>query len=86
MPVSERYQRYKLPIEFLSPYPIQECLIRLEAKRGEYLGTEILLGLSSMDDHQYQFHIRVRNVRGRSNNFIDADVVGYLEEWDSTET
>lgn len=85
-PILERYQRYKLPIEFLSPYSLEECVVRLEAKRGNYLGTEILLGLAEADEYRVEFHIKVRNVRGPSNNFIDMDAVGYLEAYDDSET
>ena len=77
---------YQLPIEFVSPYPLQESLIRLEAKRGEYLGTEISVGLSTSDEQTYEFHVGLRNGGGRNSTLVDVEAVGYLQAWGDTGT
>jgi len=72
-------RKITFPIEFISPYSPNECVIRLEAKRGDYSGTVVNVDLVALDGDQHQFHVQMNNIRGRSPHFIDAGAVGWFQ-------
>lgn len=72
-------RKITFPIEFISPYSPDECVIRLEAKRGDYSGTEVNVDLLPLDGNQQEFRVQMNNIRGRSPDFVDGELIGWLE-------
>src|SRR5258708_1110287 len=79
-------RKITFPIEFISPYSLDECVIRLEAKRGDYSGTVVNVNLAPLAGDQHEFHVQMNNIRGRSPHFIDAEAVGWLEAREDSRT
>lgn len=75
----------QFPYQFVSPYSLDECATRLDAKNGDYLDTSVTVALAPVDHEMTEFTVHIERParyrgQGAINSWLRGDLTAQEDE------